>query len=113
MSKQRHEGYLLIDNRNSPGVSEELLRATGKDFAFAPPGKLFESATVTCSHCNAVVVLNPDRTRPRGYCAKCDHYVCDHPACGLECTPFKQILEDLQNEAVNRLVPQFVPLLLK
>lgn len=57
-SLQRHEGYLLIDNR-----------ASGDG--------LMESATVTCSHCHRIVVLNPDRTRPREYCSGCDHYICD------------------------------------
>ena len=109
MSKAKHEGYLLIDHRNSPGVSEELIRASNKPFIITKPDQLFESATVTCSHCGVIVVLNPDRTRPRGYCAKCDHYVCDNPGCGLECRPFKKLIEELQNDAVNSLAPQFIP----
>jgi len=112
MSKRR-EGYLLIDNRNSPGVSLDMIRASGKDVPFAAPGIQYESATVTCSHCNAVVVLNPARTRPRGYCPKCNGYVCDTPQCGLECRSFEKLIDELQNDAVNALAPQFTPLVLR
>ena len=97
-NKRKSEGYLLIDNRYSPGVSEELIRSTGKDAPIVAPGQTFESATVTCAHCNRIVILNPDRTRPRGYCAKCDHYVCDNPGCALECIPFAKILDTLYDK---------------
>lgn len=79
-SKRSKEGYLLIDNR-------------------ANHGGVVESATVTCSHCQQVVVLNPLRTRERGYCAKCDHYVCDNPACNAECIPFRKVIDDLREQA--------------
>jgi hypothetical protein len=72
-SQRSREGELMIDERACLG------------------GRLFESATVTCAHCIRVVVLNPDRSRSRGYCRKCDHYVCD--LCdGKECTPRKEIM---------------------
>jgi hypothetical protein len=63
---------------------------------------LFESPTFTCNHCEAVVVMNPDRSRARGYCRKCDHYVCDtcearRVASGGECYPFKSMVNDLLN----------------
>jgi hypothetical protein len=67
-SKPRREGLLTIDHRNSPGVSAEFVRASGLSAPVVRAGQVFESATVTCAHCNVVVVLNPDRTRPRGYC---------------------------------------------
>ena len=70
------EGYVRIDNRESPGFTEQdgmrnsLLPFVGK-------GKLFEGATNTCSHCDRVVVKNPDRTRARGHCPACDYFICD------------------------------------
>lgn len=76
-SLKRLEGYLIIDNRCSGGT-------------------MTEEATATCAHCHAVVRMNPFRTRPRHYCAKCDHYVCDHPTCLLECRPFNKVLDDAQ-----------------
>lgn len=92
--KRKQEGYLLIDHRNSPGVPPELMVGMGLD-PNAGRG-VYESPTVTCCHCGTVVVLNPARTRPRGYCSKCDSYVCDSPACSAECKPLSKTLDDLQ-----------------
>jgi hypothetical protein len=102
-SLKRHEGYLMIDHRNSPGLTEEMTHAAG-----LPPGAgqgLFESATITCSHCQAIVIRNPDRVRERAYCSKCDRYLCD--ACGAlygmtkECRSiFKQL--DVAQEAAAK-----------
>ena len=82
-SKRSREGYLYIGNA-MPGAAT------------------YESATITCSHCGCVVVLNPDRSRERGYCSKCDGYVCD--PCNLRraltgCTPFIQVIEETQERA--------------
>jgi hypothetical protein len=101
-TKRKHEGYLFIDNRNAPPLSDEALRATGKDFIGGRG--LLESATNTCSHCQTIVVLNPDRSRPRGYCRKCDHYVCDNPACNRNCKPFAQILDEAEAKARTALI---------
>lgn len=97
-SNKSLEGYLLIDHRASPGVQGHADPATS-DLQFVPGGGLFESATITCSHCQRVVVLNPQRTRERGYCAKCDHYICDAPACHVDCRPFNAFLDTLQRDA--------------
>lgn len=96
-SKRSQEGYLLIDHSNSPGVRPEdvggqMLPGVGK------PGK-YESATITCAHCHRQVILNPQRTRDRGYCSNCDHYVCDSPACNKNCTPFQRTLDRMMNLA--------------
>ncbi len=92
-SLRRHEGYLIIDHSNSPGSPRSA------DPAHVGPGMKFESATVTCSHCHAVVILNPDRSRPRHYCPKCDHYVCDKLECVVACNPMKQTLDLMQAQA--------------
>ena len=100
-SLKRHEGYLLIDHRNSPGLTEEQTHAAG-----LPPGAgqgLFEAPTSTCSHCQAIVVLNPDRKRERAYCAKCGRYLCDN--CGAiygltrECRSIARTLDQAQEAA--------------
>jgi hypothetical protein len=110
-SKRSLEGYVLIDNRNSPGVPDEVVVSQG-----LKPGAgrgLFESASITCSHCEAIVVLNPDRSRSRGYCPKCDHYVCD--ACeairalsGGECYPYKARVEDAREALLKGEAPGIV-----
>ena len=101
-SLKRHEGYLLIDNRFGPGVSEDFIRASGKEAPIVKEGAMYESATVTCAHCNTIVILNPVRTRPRGYCRKCDKYVCDNPGCNVDCFNFEKLLDTLQERAYQQ-----------
>lgn len=100
-SLRRHEGELLIDHRDSPGVKPEDVGGYRADVPFTQ-GK-FECATITCSHCQRVVLLNPDRSRERGYCRKCDHYICDGctdlMAKTFECIPFRKILHEAQERA--------------
>lgn len=97
------EGYLLIDNRNSPGLTETILEPgqSPENVPLVGAGASYESATITCSHCQTVVVLNPMRTRARGYCAKCDHYICDNPLCSLDCLPLNKVLDDLQERILK------------
>jgi len=104
-SKRTHEGYLMIDNRESPGVSDEIGQALTPQLPLGFGRGMFEAPTITCSHCQVVVVLNPGRVRKRPYCAKCDHYVCD--VCygvlvqtGV-CKTFKQIIEEVQEQAAT------------
>lgn len=52
-----------------------------------------EMHTLTCCHCNRVVILNPHRVRERHWCFKCDHYVCDAQYCIESCNPFQQTIE--------------------
>lgn len=68
------KSYLLIDHRGS-----------GQGYR--------EMDVLTCAHCNRGVVLNPLRQRERGYCRRCDHYLCDSPGCNVECTPFQQTID--------------------
>ncbi len=104
-SLRRHEGYLLMDNRESPGVSDAMLRTVSPPLPPGAGGGIFEAPTITCSHCQRVVILNPLRTRDRTYCRKCDHYVCD--GCGVilaasgTCRPFKQIIDEVMEKAMK------------
>jgi hypothetical protein len=115
-SKRSQEGYLEVDNRfavrNAPNpyLPDSALaraRAAGHEVT-AARAPHYESATVTCAHCNAVVVLNPLRTRDREYCAPCDRYICDR--CGLSRklgAPHLSMLqrsEQLMNDAEHRIV---------
>ena len=78
-------GYLLIENRHSPVALTQRL-PNGETIVIAA-GATFEAPTLTCCHCNAVTVLNPRRSRPRNWCAKCHAYVCDLAGCNRDCTP--------------------------
>ena len=87
-------GYLEIDHRATP--------------ADVPTGmRHFEADTYTCSHCNAVVVMNPLRVRERYKCKGCDHHVCDNcaaaMAAGAACKTMKQIVEEHLERETRRL----------
>jgi hypothetical protein len=85
MHSNRREGYLLIDHR-----------ATGQGPHGTPV--LVECATETCSHCQRIVILRPERERARNFCPKCDHYICDQCEAvrvlsGYACRPFRAIID--------------------
>ncbi len=76
VSKRSFEGYLEIDHRESPGIPCKQSAAV-HSLLPAEGGKRFQLATKRCSHCPRIVVLRPERVRARGYCPKCDGFVCD------------------------------------
>lgn len=85
-------GYLVIDHSNSPGIPADLAEKwSARGIPVATEGKTLELDTWTCSHCNATVLKNPARVRPREVCRKCMHVVCD--TCVDTCQPFAEIVE--------------------
>ena len=100
LTQRSREGYLLIDHSDSPGVTAEFVRGLAP---VVGAGQKYESATKTCVHCNGIVILNPDRSRQRGFCRKCNSYVCDNPWCNSVCRPFTRLIDDEQERAFRRL----------
>lgn len=97
-SKRELEGYLLIDHRESPGITQAEAAQAGRGTIPVGKGMRFESATTSCSNCRRLIVINPLRTRERFYCQKCDSYHCDECA-GLTkitgvCKTMKQRLDE-------------------
>lgn len=98
------EGVLLIDNRCNDGVPDEIVVAQG-----LPVGSgrgVFEEACYTCSHCEAQVLKNRNRTRPRGFCKGCNHVICDacdarYHASAHQCVPFKAFADEVRNAAAR------------
>jgi len=91
-----HSGYLIIDHTNSPGIKEsEIPDKLRLSTIVTPEGKVNERDVQFCSHCGTAVIINPLRTRPRSYCAKCDHYICDNPICNKTCSPLKKLLDTI------------------
>ena len=104
-SKRELEGYLMIDHRMGEGITPEQAARAGNGTIPVGRGMLFQSPTVNCSHCSRLIVLNPDRSRSRGYCQKCDRYVCDdcetaRVQTGI-CYPFRQKMDDLLEKAIK------------
>jgi predicted RNA-binding Zn-ribbon protein involved in translation (DUF1610 family) len=74
-------GYLQVDHRDSPGLTwadiPERLRRAG----MRPVGKgeNFEADVYQCTHCQRTIALaaKADDMSKRGYCPKCDHYICN------------------------------------
>lgn len=104
-SLRHHEGYILIDHRDSPGV--DAVNINQVDTPIVGPGATYESATYTCSHCHRIVVINPKRTRERPYCARCDHRICDQ--CDgvrnnsvVTCLPMNAILDKALADALKQ-----------
>lgn len=97
-TKRSQEAYLLIDHRNSPGVTPEFMCANKLDVPAVGAGQVFESAMTVCGHCGANVILNPDRSRAREWCWNCDSYLCDGCGgarkAGAACVPVKKKLSD-------------------
>lgn len=85
-NEPRGLGYLEIDQRAVP--------------APLPPGvaRHFEADTYTCSHCQYVVILNPQRKRERYKCKGCSHHICDNCAAdavaGKPCKTFQQSMDE-------------------
>lgn len=105
-SLKRHDGYLVVDHRASPGLPSDFYEKLGVDVPAVGEGKMLDMATFTCSHCKCVVIINPYRTRERGYCQKCDHYICDicHEITTFPAythTPFDKIIDAVQAEQPN------------
>lgn len=104
-SLRSHEGLMTIDHRNSPGVPDEIAIATGYQAGGLKAGTLFESATFTCPYCETVVVMNPNRSRPRNYDKKTNHLICDGceaiRVTGVEMKTMKQIADEILNKAAQ------------
>lgn len=95
-SQRELEGYVRIDHRESPGFSATEI---AKGAVPVGRGQMLEAPTMTCSHCQRVVIFNPKRTRARAHCYSCDHFICD--GCEAErvllnrpCKPMKQKIEE-------------------
>lgn len=97
--KRSQEGYILIDHRNSPGISTDFVSRHNLDAPAVGPGQVFESAMKMCHACGTQMILNPNRSRQREWCMQHDAYLCDR--CALtrrltgSCIPLWKRLESI------------------
>jgi hypothetical protein len=103
-SLKQGAGYLLVDHRESPGLTPEDV-AHVPDAIAVGKGEVLERDIKQCSHCQRGVVLEPNRVRSRGYCPKCDHYVCDQceaiRAKTGDCVPMVKVIDRAFDNAIK------------
>ena len=90
-----HFGYLTVDHRDSPGLSQEFVEAAaraGKPILNAPEGKVIERDTFMCGHCNRPVIKSPRRP-VRNICRVCMEPICHEAGCNIGCLPMSKVLE--------------------
>lgn len=95
-----HSGYLIIDHRDSPGLTADDVRHVPGALAVAG-GSVLERDVKQCSHCGRNVFLEPNRVRQRAVCPKCHHYICDNcerarVMSGGLCVPLQRVLDAAQ-----------------
>jgi hypothetical protein len=97
-SKREAEGYLEIDHRDSPGFTPAEAIAAHLPGLPLGAGTIYKTPTKNCPHCQRIIILNPDRTRARYSCQKCDSYICDNCAAVMHvtgiCVPYAQLLDE-------------------
>jgi len=109
--QRKHEGYIMVDHRDSPGISDDFIHKTSQVLpadACLPLGagrSLFEAPTISCSHCQAMVIINPLRNRERGYCTGCGRYICDicteRRRIDGQCKTFQQLADEIVEAAIK------------
>lgn len=116
----KHENYLMIDHRASPGMPEDVLRKAGIDMPIVGEGQFGEFKVLHCVHCQHEPIVNPNRKRERASCHKCGGaYICD--ACewqsrqpGYIHTPFVKLADDLRENAARETTGNlYLPFLTK
>lgn len=80
-SKYHGVGYFQVDHRESPGLRWEDIPEKARNAGMRPVGKgeNFEADAYNCTHCQRMIVLAAKHQdmQKRGYCPKCDHFICN------------------------------------
>lgn len=92
-------GYLVVDHRDSPGLSADDIARAPVPTDVLPGSTMTERDVMQCSHCQRGVILNPGRVRARAVCPKCMHYICD-PCEAVRvksgaCVPYARVLDEM------------------
>ena len=117
-SQRSLEGYMEIDHRESPGFSVDQAFGMGwrRIATQVGKGQRAQVPTAICGHsrkgflCERMVILNPLRTRDRGWCPKCQHYLCDEcellrVLSGGECLAKQKLIDEhMDREAKKGLI---------
>ncbi len=99
------EGYLQIDHRDSPGITDDEIVRLGMAIPLGHGQENLELPILKCWHCQTMLVRNPLRVRDRGYCPGCDRYLCDlcndkRIKTGI-CRPWTQVFDEIIETAIR------------
>lgn len=73
-------------------------------------GRMSVIPTYTCGHCSDVVLMRPERTRPRVRCPHCWRFICEmKPICRAGCTPLHELAKDHFEGSRSKEWGRFVP----
>ena len=103
-SKRSLEGYLLIDPGLGTPISAEEAAKSGLSVMGAGQRGVLEAGVITCAHCHKQMLITPMRTRDPPYCRKCDHYICTSPACNIDCTPLRSIMDEARRKELPLII---------
>ncbi len=71
-----------------------------------PEGPPIESDTITCCHCNRIVILNIQAQELGGFCTRCMDHICGPCADRGLCEPFERKLEEMERAITKQLERQ-------
>lgn len=90
------EGKLILEPGESPTTSRKpsgYILADGEEIA----------QTRQCGHCNRHIISVKGSGITRGWCMKCDNWLCGAPACVDKCYPFEKKMEDYEKGKIGVL----------
>ena len=61
-----------------------------------------DGETVSCCHCQIVMMIRPGSGIKRGFCFRCNAVTCGKKGCMVKCVPFERAIEEM--EARGRLL---------
>jgi len=65
----------------------------GYCYSFDPGGVRQEADTMTCNHCNRVVIIHKKVDDCGGHCRLCDKFICSECVDANHCVPFMAKVE--------------------
>lgn len=73
-------------------------------------GQTFSYPTYTCAHCSTMVVMRPNRERPRKSCMSCGGWICEKKQiCNEHCTPLYELSQNGGEDTVGGEYAKYLP----
>jgi hypothetical protein len=79
-----------------PGTPRAVRKPAGYTKTTGPFGEIIDCDTLQCAHCGGHWEVVAGSGKLRGFCARCDGYVCGAPLCMAVCCPVEQRLENIE-----------------